>query len=187
MPNVHGTNGTSNRANILSNSSSNASVSSTSSSLNNLNNINKTNSNSNNSIATTMTTATDQSANDVAELDVEAGLADAGAQVNSNDAMNESIIILPEHRKLQISVSGKCEAISNNGSSLPTSPTGSDETPSTSRATGRNGRSENVWNGKDTAGGRKNCVGEEDIQRRRRPSNSHRHYDGFHIRQPDGR
>ncbi|XP_049317665.1 myotubularin-related protein 4 isoform X5 [Bactrocera dorsalis] len=282
MPNVHGTNGTSNRANILSNSSSNASVSSTSSSLNNFNtNMNNTNSDSNNSIATTMTTATDQSANDVAEIDVEACIADAGTQANSTDAMNESIMILPEHRKLQISVSGKCEAISNNGSSLPTSPTGSDEKPSTSRASGQNSRSENVWNGGGAEGGRQNSGGaggsgatgsagsgasgssdsgtssgassgasggaggggssgasggaggatgggaggsagggagrgddnggndgagrggnngrdnggrangdsdssEEDGQRRRRPSNSNRQYDGFHIRQPDG-
>ncbi|XP_050331660.1 uncharacterized protein LOC126760229 isoform X1 [Bactrocera neohumeralis] len=266
MPNVHGTNGTSNRANILSNSSSNASVSSTSSSLNNFNtNMNNTNSNSNNSIATTMTTATDQSANDV-EIDVEACIADAGAQANSTDAMNESIMILPEHRKLQISVSGKCEAISNNGSSLPTSPTGSDEKPSTSRARGQNSRRENIWNVRGAEGGRQNSGGSGDSgatgsvgsgagsgagggagsgagdgtgggagstaggsagggggrgddngggggagrsgnnggdnggrangdaasgeengqQRRRRPSNSNRQYDGFHMRQPDG-
>ncbi|XP_036232238.2 phosphatidylinositol-3,5-bisphosphate 3-phosphatase MTMR3 isoform X2 [Bactrocera oleae] len=241
MPNVHGTNGTSNRQ-ILSNSSSNTSVSSTSSSLNNLNtNMNNTNSNSNNSIATTMTTATDQSAKDVATIDVEACIAATGVQANSTDVMNESIMILPEHRKLQISVSGKCEAISNNGSSLPTSPTGSDEKPSTSRASGQNGRGENVWNGRGTEGGRQNksgaggsksgaaggsgagsgadgsagsgvsrggdggdshggdngngdagraggdaAGGEENGQRRRRPSNSNRQYDGFHIRQPDG-
>uniref|UniRef100_A0A0K8W717 Myotubularin-related protein 3 n=1 Tax=Bactrocera latifrons TaxID=174628 RepID=A0A0K8W717_BACLA len=248
MPNVHCTNGSSNRANILSNSSSNASVSSTSSSLNNFNtNMNNTNSNSNNSIATTMTTATDQSANDIAEIDVEPCIANTGAQANSTDVMNESIMILPEHRKLQISVSGKCEAISNNGSSLPTSPTGSDEKPSTSRASGQNSRSENFWNGRGAEGGRQNSGGaggsgatgsagsggsgsssaggaggsagdgagrgddngsnggasgsgdnasrangngasgeENGQQRRRRPSNSNRQYDGFHMRQPDG-
>ncbi|XP_017480637.1 PREDICTED: myotubularin-related protein 4 isoform X1 [Rhagoletis zephyria] len=126
LPKVHGSSSTSNRSNILSNSSSNASISSTSSSLNNLKNIR----NSNNSLATTMTDQNcDNKSENEADIDPDELDADDAADpfpnthAHSNDSMNESIIILPEHRKLEISVSGNCETISNNGVSLPTTPT----------------------------------------------------------------
>ncbi|XP_054730884.1 myotubularin-related protein 4 isoform X2 [Anastrepha obliqua] len=176
LPKVHGVSSTSNRSNILSTSSSNASVSSTSSSLNNLNNIR----NSNNSLATTTTTPDrncDNKSGNEADID-DPDIDDDDAadpfpntHAHSSDSMNESIIILPEHRKLEISVSGKCQTISNNGVSLPTTPTGF--------ATMSGG-----------GHGEIGMVGGAATQRRRRTSSSNsnpnRYFDGINIKLANG-
>ncbi|XP_053949054.1 myotubularin-related protein 4 isoform X2 [Anastrepha ludens] len=181
LPKVHGVSSTSNRSNILSTSSSNASVSSTSSSLNNLNNIR----NSNNSLATTTTTPDrncDNKSGNEADSD-DPGIDDDDAadpfpntHAHSSDSMNESIIILPEHRKLEISVSGKCQTISNNGVSLPTTPTGFATMTS---AGGRGG-----------GHGEIGTVGGAATQRRRRTSSSNsnpnRYFDGINIKLANG-
>ncbi|XP_037936813.1 myotubularin-related protein 3 isoform X2 [Teleopsis dalmanni] len=44
-------------------------------------------------------------------------------QIPATNSMDESILILPEHQKLEISVSGKCETIPSNGVTVATSNT----------------------------------------------------------------
>ncbi|XP_067638890.1 myotubularin-related protein 3 isoform X2 [Eurosta solidaginis] len=189
LPKVHGNGNTSNRLNILSNSSSNASVSSSSYSVNNLDNSNKTNiSNKNEALAKSTKTAVimEPSCDNKVDNDTESGSEinangvanpfSTNSHVHSSDSMNESIIILPEHRKLEISVSGKCETVSNNGSSLPTTPT----------------RSAAILNGNVSGGqaGRTSTNVGLAAQRRRRTSSSNsnpnRSFDGCNIKLANG-